>query len=270
MVALRPPLAGLSYGRSRISIVHPIRLRGVARLLHARGVSFRGIGRRLGVPHHTIRYWCSVTRTPDAHYDEDRQCPRCQDPPGTPADVAQYNYLLGQYLGDGHLVTAAKTPVLRIACADAYPEIMDACEKAMRAVLARSVQRVPRTGCTTVQSCSNHWPCLLPQSGPGMKHTRKIELTDWQLDLLRADPGPFVRGLIHSDGSRSDNRVTIAGKTYTYPRYMFSNESKDILALCGEALDLLGVQWRYNRRNSLSVAKRSSVALLDLHVGPKR
>ena len=79
-----------------------------------------------------------------------------------------------------------------------------------------------------------------------------------------------MRGLFHSDGCRFDNHVKVAGKTYSYPRYMFSNESKDILALCGEALDLLGVEWRYNRRNSLSVAKRASVAALDVHVGPKR
>ena len=187
-----------------------------------------------------------------------------------PSDPAQYNYLLGQYLGDGHLATTVKTPVLRIACANAYPAIMDACEEAMRAVLARSVQRVPCIGCTTVQSCSSHWPCLLPQAGPGMKHTRKIELVDWQEELIRADPGPFVRGLFHSDGSRFENRVSIAGRTYSYPRYMFSNESKDILEICGFALDLLGVDWRYNRHNSLSVAKRDSVAILDLRIGSKR
>ena len=117
---------------------------------------------------------------------------------------------------------------------------------------------------------SNHWPCLLPQAGPGVKHTRPIVLTDWQHELLKADPGPFVRGLFHSDGSRFDNRIKIAGKTYSYPRYMFSNESKDILEICGLVLDLLGVEWRYNRRNSISIAKRSSVDILDLHVGPKR
>lgn len=250
-------------------LVYAIKLRGEARALYAEGMSLRGIGRKLGIPYHTIRYWCTITQTPDSHHTENRHCPRCQDPPGLPLDVAQYNYLFGQYLGDGHLVRTAKTPVLRIACADAYPAIMDECQEAMRAVLARSVQRVPRDGCTTVQSYSNHWPCLLPQSGPGAKHTRLIELTDWQRELIRADPGPFVRGLIHSDGSRFDNRVTIAGKTYSYPRYMFSNESKDILEICGVALDLLGVEWRYNRPDSISVAKRASVGVLDLHVGPK-
>lgn len=250
--------------------MHPIELRGKARGLHAQGMSFRAIGRQLGITHHTIRYWCVVTKTADSYYDNDRACPRCQDPPTSPKEVGQYNYLLGQYLGDGHLVTTAKTPVLRIACADAYPGIMDACETAMRSTLARKVQRIQRIGCTTVQSVSSHWPCLLPQAGPGMKHHRRIELEDWQTALLRADPGPFVRGLFHADGSRFTNPVKVRGKTYTYPRYMFSNESKDILAICGMALDLLSVRWRLNRPNSLSVARRESVALLDRHVGPKR
>jgi hypothetical protein len=50
---------------------------------------------------------------------------------------------------------------------------------------------------------------------------------------------------------------------------MFTNESKDILAICGEALDQLGVSWRYSRRNTISVARREAVARLDAFVGPE-
>jgi hypothetical protein len=56
---------------------------------------------------------------------------------------------------------------------------------------------------------------------------------------------------------------------YEYPRYLFGNESADILRLCGEALEQLGVAWRYSRRNSISVARREAVARLDEFVGPK-
>ncbi|MFD0593499.1 hypothetical protein ACFQZ4_13995 [Catellatospora coxensis] len=108
-----------------------------------------------------------------------------------------------------------------------------------------------------------------PQAGPGKKHERKIELEPWQRATVLDHPGAFVRGLFHSDGCRAVNRITKAGRTYEYPRYLFANESADILALCGWALDLLGVAWRLNRRNSLSVARRDAVALLDRHVGPK-
>src|SRR5262249_3871670 len=61
-------------------------------------------------------------------------------------------------------------------------------------------------------------------------------------------PGEFARGFFHSDGWRGVNRVrrTLADGDhwYEYPRYQFSNKSADILRLCGEALDQLGVAWR--------------------------
>jgi len=50
---------------------------------------------------------------------------------------------------------------------------------------------------------------------------------------------------------------------------MFSNESADIMRLCQEYLDELGIEWRMCRRNLLSVARREAVAALDEHVGPK-
>jgi hypothetical protein len=50
---------------------------------------------------------------------------------------------------------------------------------------------------------------------------------------------------------------------------MFTNESRDILGLCGDTLDLLGVGWRFSRRNTISVARREAVARLDQFVGPK-
>jgi hypothetical protein len=48
-----------------------------------------------------------------------------------------------------------------------------------------------------------------------------------------------------------------------------ANESADILRLCGEALDQLGVAWRYSRRNSISVERREAVARLHKFIGPK-
>jgi hypothetical protein len=180
-----------------------------------------------------------------------------------------YAYLLGQYLGDGHLVTDARVPALRIACAAAYPSIMDEVEAAMRGTLAKSVCRVAQPGCFHIKSYSKHWPCLFPQHGPGMKHQRSIELAGWQQQIVDAHPRALLRGLIHSDGCRSVNRVRTRGRWYEYPRYLFANESPDILRICGDALDRIGADWRYNRPNSVSVAKRESVALLDRFIGPK-
>jgi hypothetical protein len=132
---------------------------------------------------------------------------------------------------------------------------------------------VQHVGCTEVTCYWRHWPCLFPQHGPGKKHLRKIELAPWQEDIVSREPGAFARGLFHSDGCRIMSRVrrplASGDRWYVYPRYMFTNESRDIHELCGQALDRLGVAWRFSRRNTISVARREAVARLDEFVGPK-
>ena len=99
------------------------------------------------------------------------------------------------------------------------------------------VMTVRKSGCTEVVSCSKHWPCLFPQHGPGRKHARKIELAEWQREIVERYPGDFARGLFHSDGYRGANRVRRnwgdGDHWYEYPRYLFTNNSTDILWLCG-------------------------------------
>ena len=151
---------------------------------------------------------------------------------------------------------------------------MAAASRAMSEVMpTSSVFYVHYQGCTMVKSTSKHWPCLFPQHGPGRKHTRKIELESWQSAIVQEYPGEFARGLFHSDGWRGVNRVrrrlSDGDRLYEYPRYLFGNESVDILRLCGETLDRLGVAWRFSRRNAISVARREAVARLDEFVGPK-
>lgn len=163
---------------------------------------------------------------------------------------------------------------LRVICADAWPGLIQECVRAMQAVRPMNkVMLQQKPGCQEVSSCSRHWPCLFPQHGPGKKHLRQIELQPWQQVIVAEFPGEFVRGLFHSDGYRGMNRVRrpVAGGDhwYEYPRYLFTNESEDILGLCGAALDQLGVEWRFARRNVISVAKKGSVARLDAFVGPK-
>jgi hypothetical protein len=128
-------------------------------------------------------------------------------------------------------------------------------------------------GCVEAGSYSRHWPCLFPQHWPGKKHLRKIELQLWQRTPVKDNPGHFAHGLFHSDGYRGINRVRAhradGDHWYEYPRYLFTNESRDILRLCGETLDQLGVAWRFSKRNTISVARRDAVARLDEFVGPE-
>lgn len=58
-------------------------------------------------------------------------------------------------------------------------------------------------------------------------------------------------------------------RTYSYSRYLFVNESTDIRNIYTDALDVLGISWKQNRRNSISVARRDAVEALDEFVGPK-
>ncbi|PRY30007.1 hypothetical protein CLV70_105176 [Pseudosporangium ferrugineum] len=139
----------------------------------------------------------------------------------------------------------------------------------MLRVLATKVQRVNREGCVAVQSYSQHWPCLFPQHGPGRKHERPIRLAGWQQRIADEEPGNLLRGLFHSDGCRTENRVVRNGTTYRYPRYMFANESADIMSICQRTLDRIDVPWRMCRPNLLSVARRNGVAVLDQVVGAK-
>jgi hypothetical protein len=240
------------------------------------GVLDQENARICGVSVATIRHWrCGrrrATQGPRTTAERAQQCPRCH---GRTMDEAAYSYLLGLYLGDGHITPGRRNVfALSVFCSDDWPGLLAAARHTLAAVMpASGVFLVHRQGCTEVKSTSKHWPCLFPQHGPGRKHTRKIELEQWQYAIVYRHPGEFARGLFHSDGWRGVNRVCrrFAGRDhwYEYPRYMFSNESVDILQLCGETLDRLGVAWRFSRRNAISVARREAVARRDEFVGPK-
>lgn len=232
------------------------------------GVTTRAVADLTGVPYSTIAYWRRGARR--AGPDRCGPCPRCTDA----ALATSYPYLLGMYLGDGHISMGRRgTQFLSIYCADAWPGVMAEVDSAMGAALGTSVNHVHKQGCVQVKSCSKHWTCLFPQHGPGKKHTRAIVLEPWQQEIVDKHPGPFLRGLFHSDGCRITNWTvrTVAGspRRYEYPRWFFANESDDILDLCAASLDRLAIAHRRPRRNTISVARRESVAIMDEVVGPK-
>jgi hypothetical protein len=142
----------------------------------------------------------------------------------------------------------------------------------MSAVRGRPVRIDPDSRgkqCVNLFSSWKSWPCLFPQHGPGRKHSRPIVLEPWQQAIVDAEPEAFLRGLIHTDGWRGLNRVTVKGKDYAYPRYQFSNRSDDIRKLFTDTCDELGIEWRRWGRWHISVAKRDAVARMDEFVGLK-
>jgi len=129
------------------------------------------------------------------------------------------------------------------------------------------VGSVRKVGCVEIYAYWQHWPCLFPQDGPGRKHLRAIILEDWQRGLVIRYPKQLIRGLIHSDGCRSVNRVW--NGRYEYPRYFFTNTSDDIQQIFRDACDAIEVAYRNSRVNVISIARRSHVARLDSFIGPK-
>jgi hypothetical protein len=255
--------------------------------LRAEGCSQSEVARRTGVSRSQVRGWLAVgleavlhspmrERAATTGGENGVLCRASRCPFIASVDAHAYAYLLGQYLGDGMLTPDPRGVFrLRISLCDAYPEIMTECVKAIRDVMpANSVCAIPRRGCTEVVSYSKHWICLIPQHAPGRKHLRPIVLEPWQERIaLDRHPRQLLRGLIHSDGCRVINwvmgRDQDGPKRYTYPRYLFSNESDDIRGIFVEACRRVGAECRANRRNSISVARRDSVRLLDSFIGPK-
>ncbi len=241
--------------------------------MHDRGVNVMQIAKALGVSRDAVRGWVANPAERrdrlalSASHDQNN-CSLLSSAP-----TAEYAYLLGQYLGDGCLSEMGPRGVfrLRIATCDDYPVIRQRTVDAVAAVMPNNkVGITPSIGCSEVGSYSKHWPCLFPQHGPGRKHEREIALEDWQQDIVESYPREFLTGLIHSDGCRALNKIKKKnGTVYEYPRYFFSNVSDDILGIFTNTCDQLGVAWKQNRWNSISIARSEDVAYLDTFIGPK-
>jgi hypothetical protein len=239
--------------------------------LLASGKNDYAVARELGIPRSTIY-----------HRRRDEPLLSRPDPDALaawrPDDAEAYCYVLGLYLGDGHVAAPRGHPVFRLSLDGAYPEIIESAVRALeQSFPGITVRRyVKGDGAWVVIQVS--WAGFLhafPQHGPGKKHERPIVLADWQRDLTTEHPGALIRGLIHSDGCRCINRFKTklpSGRVaeYEYPRYFFSNLSADIRAIFCEHCDLLGIRYTCGHKRNVSIAHKASVAILEELVGAKK
>jgi hypothetical protein len=192
------------------------------------------------------------------------------------ADPWAYCYLLGLYLGDGHIAAwPGRSASLRLTLDACYPTVIAGAKNVIaRTAPGAVVRQFHKRGCIVVYASDVVWTVAFPQHGPGRKHMRRIELVGWQRELTAQHPKALVRGLIHSDGCRTVNRFSTrlpSGRVgeYAYPRYFFSNLSEDVRRIFCRHCELLGVRWTQSNPRNISIADRTSVALLDSFVGPK-
>ena len=84
------------------------------------GLGAREVALQTGVSRATVTRWLrGGTPVPDLR----PRCDRCAGPLHEPASKAAYAYLLGLYLGDGH-VSGSYSWTLTIACDQSYPGII--------------------------------------------------------------------------------------------------------------------------------------------------
>jgi hypothetical protein len=246
--------------------------------LAAEGRNTSQIARTLGIPRSTVRDWLRDPKRPCEKPGP--ACERCGRPPHVydALPKPEYSYLLGIYLGDGHIWSSSPGSFrLSIFCDTAYPELIAEIKTAISTLTPGTPINVNRRPgrCVAVITSSPVWSQAFPQHGPGRKHLRPIVLEPWQRKITHAHPKMLLRGLIHSDGCRCINRFRTklpSGRVaqYEYPRYFFSNLSADIKGIFCEHCDLLGIRWTNANPRYVSVSHRDSVARLDAFIGPKR
>jgi Homeodomain-like domain len=232
------------------------------------GLSDRQVARRTGISRLTIGNWRRGGEQPRRAGGDPDWRPRC---------APTYCYLLGLYLGDGHIVRCGRGAWMRVTLDAKHGGVATEAERALSTVFPDAhIGRYehPTIRKIDLQVSDRSLPYAFPQSGPGRKHKRPIGLVQWQLELTTRHPEELIRGLIHSDGCRTINRFTRelpSGRVahYEYPRYFFSNLSEDIRQIFCEHCDLLRIRWTQSSSRNISIAHRASVARMDSFVGPK-
>lgn len=177
-----------------------------------------------------------------------------------------YAYILGIYLGDGYIATHPRTYRFRVVMDTKYPNIINQVINSITILVPNnSVHTVQKVGCIEIACYSNDWTEMFPQHGEGVKHKRDIVLEDWQQKIVDEHLIEFVRGLLHSDGSRT---VPVYKGKKLSPRYYFTNYSDDIQRLFCNAVEKLGLNWTRWGKN-VTIARKADAAFLDEHIGPK-
>lgn len=215
-----------------------------AKKLREYGLNLSQISKELNLSRSTLREWFSENGSNKQLEDFFTRFEK------SPEVRASYYYLLGQYLGDGHISKNSRTLKLRIFATLKYDNIINEITNAMSCVFPdNKVYQEHKKNCEAITVNSNQMNVIFPQHGEGKKHTRKIELVDWQLKYLEENSRYLARGLFHSDGCRFSISSGFA--------YSFTNCSMDIHLIYQTCLELNDIEYTFN---SKKVAENNSPA----------
>jgi hypothetical protein len=236
--------------------------------LYEEGFNKSEIEKQTGIPRATVRDCIKKFETRgNLHKNQNEQKYQWRSRLSDAAYRQQYAYLLGVYLGDGHISKVGRAYRLRIFLDSRYPNIIESCRYAIQTIVPHNVVDVTKHkihNFVVIGAYSTHWTEIFPQHGEGMKHTRDIILEQWQQEIVDEFRVEFLRGLYHSDGSRTDAVIN----NTIYPRYEFVNVSPDIRKLFCDTAEKLGLGWK-GYRYRITIARRKDVQYLDSVLGAK-
>lgn len=152
-------------------------------MLHRSGHATKAIARVLAVPRSTVRYWleryAGVAQSAEA---TDLKSVQCGFDSHHQHQHPAYAYLLGMYLGDGHIMQCPRAYVLRVFLNQKQCDVIERVKTAITTLLPHNRVSVAgrRHAAVAVVTCySQAWPTLFPQHGRGRKHKRRILLEQW-------------------------------------------------------------------------------------------
>jgi len=171
-----------------------------------------------------------------------------------------YSYILGFYLGDGCLGQTKKTSrskTLFLANQASFVNMNKYITDSLQLLFPnKKIKHYYRKGqdCVNIKVNAISLEELFPH-GQGTKHTRKIELKEWQEEICKQYPKEFIKGLMESDGCRFK-----PVKKYKYFIYQFTNASKDIHNILQKFCDLIQLSYTF-RKKEFKTQKRATIYL---------
>jgi len=206
------------------------------------------LSKKYNIPRSNIRYWLNNNEKFNQYNKLENQKKlknNCDINNYLSDKKLEYNYILGLYLGDGHIIKTKRSSYqIRIFLDSKYYNIVTECENNLKILFPFNKINIHKTkyNMFIVSVYSNSLKYLFPQIGKGVKHKRKIILEDFQIKNINHKN--IIRGLFHSDGCLYKNTIIKKeGKKYFGYYYNFSNMSKDIVDIYCNSLDIINIHY---------------------------